>query len=42
MEKETAAEVGEWKKEMTNVVFYALERRISLVLLRARTMGYEG
>ena len=42
MEKETAAEVGKWKKEMTNVVFDALVRRISLVLLRARAMVYEG
>ena len=42
MEKETAAEVGKWKKEMTNVVFDALMRRISLVLLRARAMVYEG
>ena len=35
MEMEIAAEVRKWK-ETTNVVFDALVRRISLVLLRAR------
>ena len=41
MEKETAAEVRKWK-EMTDVLCDVLVRRISLVLLRAQAMVYEG
>jgi len=42
MEKQTAAEVAKWKREMTETVFEAMVRRVSLVLLRARAKVYEG
>ena len=42
MEKETAIEVVRWKREMTNMVYENLVRRVCLVLLPARAKVYEG
>ena len=42
MEKETAMEMTKWRKEMTETVYEAMVKRISLVLLRGRAKVYEG
>ena len=42
METVTAEELANWKKEMTEFVYEAMIRRVSLLLLRARAKVYEG
>ena len=41
MENGTAMDVARWKREMTDMVYETMVRKVSLVLLCARAKVYE-